>query len=221
MISVVIPTLNAAETIYATLDQFKNSPVREIIVVDGGSSDATAEIARAMGARVIESEPGRGEQLHAGAEAAETDWMLFLHADTRLGPGWQAEVSRFIAGQDNALRGAVFRFAVDDKSAQAHRLERMVAWRNRVLDLPYGDQGLLIHRILYDVVGGFRPLPLMEDVDFMRRLKGRFILFDAPAITSAKRFRESGYLRRSTRNLFCLALYYLGVSPHTLVRLYN
>jgi len=221
MISVVIPTLNAAETLHATLDQFKNSPVQEIIVVDGGSSDATAEIARAIGARVVESEQGRGAQLRAGAEAAGTDWMLFLHADTKLGPGWQSEVGRFVSSRDNALRGAVFRFAVDDKSEQAHRLERMVAWRNRVLDLPYGDQGLLIHRVLYDIVGGFQPLPLMEDVDFMRRLKGRFILFDAPAITSARRFRESGYLRRSTRNLFCLALYFLGVSPQTLVRLYN
>ncbi len=172
MISVVIPTLNAAETLYATLDQFRNSLIKQVIVVDGGSSDATTEIARAMGARVVDSERGRGQQLRAGAQAAETDWMLFMHADTRLGPGWQNEVGRFVAERDNALRGAVFSFQVDDKSEEAHRLERMVAWRNRVLDLPYGDQGLLIHRILYNVVGGFEPLPLMEDVDFMRRLRG-------------------------------------------------
>ncbi|HKJ75223.1 MAG TPA: TIGR04283 family arsenosugar biosynthesis glycosyltransferase [Alphaproteobacteria bacterium] len=221
MISVIIPTLNAGDSVRRAIDQFKTQLIKEVIVVDGGSSDATAEIARASGARVIETHRGRGPQLMAGADAAEGDWYLFLHVDTRLGSGWEGDISTFLSKPNNRLRGAVFRFQLEDDSPQARRLERIVAWRNRTFDLPYGDQGLLIHRILYDVVGGFRPLPLMEDVDFMRRLNGRFIEFETPAITSAERYRQEGYMKRPVRNLLCLGLYYLGVSPDRLVDFYN
>jgi rSAM/selenodomain-associated transferase 2 len=221
MISVIIPALNAAKTIRAAVEQVKSGLVQEIIVVDGGSKDATAEIARAAGATVIESKQGRGAQLKAGAEAAQGEWLLFLHADTRLGPGWESEVANFMAEPNNRLRGAVFRFVLDDDSEEARRLERLVAWRNRALDLPYGDQGLLIHRVLYRVVGGFEPLPLMEDVNFMRRLNGRFRMLETPAITSADRYRRDGYFRRSARNFLCLGLYLIGVPPHKLVRLYG
>ena len=127
-----------------------------------------------------------------------------------------------MAAAGSAQRAAVFRFVVDDEDVAARRLEALVAWRCRALGLPYGDQGLLIHRDLYRRVGGFRPLPLMEDVDIVRRIGARrLVVLEAAALTSAARYRRAGYLRRSLRNLACLGLYFLGVPPRLLVRLYG
>ncbi|MDO9475034.1 MAG: TIGR04283 family arsenosugar biosynthesis glycosyltransferase [Caulobacter sp.] len=219
-LSVVIPALSAAEGLAATLAAL--DPADEIIVVDGGSRDATVALARELGARVIETAPGRGGQLAAGASAATADWLLFLHADTVLSPGWREIVDDFVSSAGAAERAACFRFALDDGSPQARRLERWVALRVAILALPYGDQGLLIHRTLYDHVGGYRPLPLMEDVDLVRRLgRRRLTVLDASAVTSARRWRQDGWLRRSARNLLCLALFHLGVPPEWIVRLYG
>jgi len=192
----------------------------EIIVADGGSADGTADVAAALGARVVAAPRGRGSQLAAGARAATGDWLLFLHADTRLAPGWRDAAARFAAAA-GAAQAAAFGFALDDDGPAARRLERMVAWRCRALALPYGDQALLIHRTLYDRVGGFRPLPLMEDVDIVRRLgRRRLAMLDCAAVTSAARYRRGGYLARPARNLSCLALYFLGVPPRLIARLY-
>ncbi|RYJ04407.1 MAG: glycosyl transferase family 2, partial [Acetobacteraceae bacterium] len=114
------------------------------------------------------------------------------------------------------------RFTLDDPAPQARRLERLVAWRCRALALPYGDQGLLISRALYDELGGFRPLPLMEDVDLVRRLgRRRLAALPVDAVTSAERWRRDGWWRRSARNLGCLSLYFLGLPPSLIRRLYG
>jgi rSAM/selenodomain-associated transferase 2 len=219
-LSVVIPTLNAAEGLAETLAAL--DPTYEIIVVDGGSRDGTPGLARGLGARVIETAPGRGGQLAAGAAAATEGWLLFLHADTVLEPGWREAVERHLSHPAAAGRAACFRFALDDDSPQARRLERWVRWRVAALALPYGDQGLLIHRSLYDGVGGYRPLPLMEDVDLVRRLgRRRLTVLDAAAVTSARRWRQDGWLRRSARNLLCLTLFYAGVPAERIARLYG
>jgi hypothetical protein len=119
-------------------------------------------------------------------------------------------------------RARYFRFVLDDDTPAARRLERAVAWRCRVLALPYGDQGLLLHRNLLAGVGGMKPLPLMEDVDLVRRLgRARLAALDTAAVTSAERWRREGYLRRSARNLACLSLWFLGVPPHVIQRLYS
>lgn len=214
MLSVVIPTLNAAATLPACLAALREAD--EIVVVDGGSSDATAGIAEAAGARLIHSPQGRGVQLRAGAANARGDWLLFLHADTILSAGWRGAVAAHVAGAPG--KAACLRFRLDDPAWQARLIERGVSARR----FPYGDQGLLISRALYEEVGGYRPLPLMEDVDLVRRLgRRRLALLEADAITSAARWRREGWARRSARNAGLLLLYRLGVSPQRLAMLYG
>jgi len=224
-LSIVIPTLDAAATLDATfnaLAELREAAITfEYVVVDGGSSDDSVSRARGHNARVLAIEAGRGSQLRAGGEAARGDWLLFLHADTRLVPGWSREVTHFIERPENAEHAAVFRFALDDNSASARRLERIVALRCRLLAMPYGDQGLLIAQHFYRELGGFAPLPLMEDVDMVRRIgRRRLIMLNSRAVTSAERYRRDGWLLRSMRNLSCLALYFLGIPPGLIRRLY-
>lgn len=223
-LSVIIPTYNAAATVGRTLESLTGeaTELREIIVADGGSGDATMNIAAAHGATFVTASRGRGPQLAEGARAASGRWYLFLHADTALGHGWSEDVGRFIRHPDNIDRAACFRFALDDESRAARRLEFIVAWRTRFMGLPYGDQGLLISSAFYEALGGFRPMALMEDVDMVRRIgKGRMTLLDWPARSSAAKYRRSGYLLRSMRNLSCLGLYFLGVPPRLIARLYG
>ena len=223
--SIVIPTLNAGMSLGRTLESLKREPIDgtvEIIVVDGGSGDATTAIAEEHGARVLQSERGRGQQLARGAAEARGEWLLFLHADTVPAQGWNEALEHFAAAPENADRAAVFRFALDDSSPAARRLERIVAWRTAVMALPYGDQGLFLSRDFYRALGGYRPLPLFEDVDLIRRIgRRRLAALNVPAVTAAARYRGPGYPLRSARNLCCLALYYLGVPPGSIARLYG
>lgn len=223
--SIVIPALNAETSIGRTLGALNREPAEEtieIIVVDGGSHDATVAIAGGHGARVLQAPSGRGSQLVRGAAEAGGEWLLFLHADTVPEPGWAKALAEFAASPDNARRAGVFRFALDDDVTAARRLERIVAWRTRAMALPYGDQGLFLSRAFYGELGGFRPLPLYEDVDLVRRIgRRRLAMLDVRAVTSAARYRGPGYLARSARNLVCLGLYFLGVPPPTIKRLYG
>lgn len=221
-ISVVIPALNTAAGIARAIESAAGDPVAEIIVSDGGSADETVSIAEAAGARVLTGSKGRGVQLRQGAEAASSDWLLFLHADTALSPSWRAEVGNFIAMPGNRGRAAAFRFRLDSKTPQARRIERLVAWRCRRLGLPYGDQGLLISRRLYEECGGYDAVPLMEDVALVRRIgRRRLHMFDAAATTSAARYERDGWWRRPARNLICLGLYMIDVPPRFIARLYG
>ena len=223
MLSVIIPVLNAAETIGETVQRWQASDVvDEVVVVDGGSADATQAAAELAGARVFPAPRGRGRQLAAGAEAANGDWLLFMHADTRLGPGWETVVRRFISKPENLYRAGYFRFALDDAAPAARRLEAVVAWRCRLLGLPFGDQGLLIGASYYERLGGYPPVPLMEDVALVRRISNhRLQGLPADAVTSAARYRRDGYFLRSARNLLCLGLYFLGMPPAALVSFYE
>lgn len=228
MLSVVIPTLNCERYLTATFAALVpaavDGVVREVVVADGGSEDGTVAIADLAGATIVRSRRSRGIQLAAGARQARADWLLFLHADTVLAAGWECEAAAFMARAEQSPlpRAAAFRFELDDLGLRPRVLESMVALRCALIRLPYGDQGLLIHRRLYDAIGGFRPVPLMEDVDLVRRIgRRRIALLRSAAVTSAERYKREGYFRRALRNLACLSLYYLRVPPRTLARLYG
>ncbi len=221
MLSVVIPTLNAGKTLAGSLAAL-GDPARfgEIVISDGGSLDDTLAVARAAGVQIVTGAQGRGPQLRLGATRARGDWLLFVHADTRLSPGWHGAVLDHIGRQPG--RAGYFRFALDDAAAAARRVERLTRWRCRLLALPYGDQGLLISRSLHDAVGGFDDLPLMEDVDLVRRIgRARLTQLDSDAVTSAARYRSDGWWARPLRNLAILTLWHLGVAPARLVKLYR
>jgi rSAM/selenodomain-associated transferase 2 len=229
MISVVIPAWNAETTLTATLSALVpavvDGVVREVIVVDGHSEDATRAIADAAGARIVASPKGRGLQMKAGGTIARHPWLLFLHADTVLEPNWHREVEGFIERIETAGRppkAAVFRFALSDDGNVPRIIEWGVNLRCRVFALPYGDQGLLIPLGLYNELGGYKPMPLFEDVDIVRRLGRRRIQFlCARATTSSVRFRNGGYAARVLRNWWCVLLYYCGASPERLEKIYN
>ena len=218
MLTIVIPALNASACLSPCLAALDGTD--EIIVVDGGSTDDSAAIAKRMGAYVFAAPRGRGTQLRAGGEAARGDWLLFLHADTKLASGWREAITAHVATTPEAA--GHFNLRLDDDAWQARVIEHGVALRVRLFGLPYGDQGLLISRRLYDEVGGYRPLALMEDVDLVRRIgRHRHRRLNATALTSADRWRRDGWLRRSSRNLICLALYAVGVAPAQLARFYR
>lgn len=219
-VDVVIPALNASATIAATVVSVRMK-VREVIVVDGGSSDQTVPMAEQAGAKVVTAPRGRGAQLAAGATESDSDWLLFLHGDTVLQTGWDDEIRQFIDQTGAGEQAAAFRFALDDNRMLARIIEKGVAWRCRVLGLPFGDQGLLISRRFFGAVGGFLPFPLFEDVDIVRRIgRKRMRMLESAAMTSAVRYRRSGYILVPIRNLILLALYLCGVAPRHLVRFY-
>ncbi len=220
-IGAVIPTWQAATAIVATLEALRGG-VTDMVVVDGGSDDGTPEIAARQGVRVVAAARGRGRQLGAGAAAVAGDWLLFIHADTVLEPDWVHSAHQFCRQQENQTRAAAFRFATDLSGAGARWLERYVAWRCGFFGLAYGDQGLLIHREFYNQLGGYAPMPIMEDVDLVRRIgKRRLQMLSAAAVTSGRRYQKAGVCARGARNLACLIGYFLGVPTTALARLYG
>lgn len=229
MLTVIVPAMNSADTLAPTLGALIPAAceglVGQVVVADGGSSDQTVSIADELGCDIVVSPRGRGTQLAAGVHEARHPWLLFLHADTVLEPGWQQEVATFtqgMAGQGESCRAAVFRFALDDYNRWARFLEQLVALRVSLLGLPYGDQGLLISRRHYECIGGFKEIPLMEDVDLVRRIGRRgLVQLRSCAITSADRYRRDGYVHRMVRNFGCLILFLLRVPPRLIVRLYG
>jgi rSAM/selenodomain-associated transferase 2 len=216
-ISVIIPALDEAARIADAIGSVREHA--DVVVVDGGSTDATCAIARGSGARVLASERGRGVQLHAGTQNATGDWLVFLHADTRLEAGW-ADALRAI--DDGAVVGGAFRLAIDSPRISYRLIERAVAVRCRLFRLPYGDQAIFARHSAYAASGGFPPIPLMEDVAFVRRLaRVGSLAFPAPrAVTSCRRWERHGIALTTLRNLWLLALYATGQPPQRLARLY-
>ena len=227
MISVIIPTLNSEAglglALTALVPAAVEGIVREVIVADAGSTDRTLMVADQAGVDVISTEAGRGKQLRAGAARARSNWLLFLHPDTVLEHGWEFEASQFMERVDTGRRhrsAAAFRFTIDDIGLAPRALETLVAARTAFFRRTFGDQGLLISRDLYDEIGGFAPLPMMEDVDLVKRLgRRRLTILRSRALTSGQRYRNEGYFKRAIRNQACLALYHCRVPVTRIARL--
>lgn len=222
-VSVVIPTLNAARGIGPTLGAVAEGVIEgvvgELIIADGGSADEIHEIADGIGAKFVGASPGRGTQLAAGARAAGGSWILFIHADTRLSPGWIDAVKRHIENHPRKAGYFRHRFLADGYAPVF--VSAWANFRSTALALPYGDQGLLVPAALYREAGGYPEIPLMEDVSLIRRLgRRRLRRLGAEALTSADRYEREGWLRRGARNLAILLAWRLGASPDWLAKYY-
>ncbi len=216
-VSVVIPTLDEQASVAAAVRSVIAEA--EVLVIDGGSLDATAEAARAAGARVLTAERGRGSQLAAGADCATGDWLVFLHADTRLEDGWAQALSAL----SREVAGGAFRFALDSPRASYRWIEAGVRLRCRLFELPYGDQAIFARREAYRRAGGFAPMALFEDVDFVGRLRrvGRLAFPSTRALTSARRWEQKGVLATILSNWWIFGLYAAGANPNRLQRIYS
>ena len=228
MVSIIIPTLNAearlAACLAALVGPTVDGLVKEVIIVDGGSSDETLTIADGFGAKIISAPPGRGGQLAAGANAARGDWLLFLHADTVLEDGWADEAAELI-GNDFYAAG-IFTLAFDAVGIAPKLVAFGAMVRARWARMPYGDQGLLISKKTYDEIGGYADMPLFEDVELVSRLfkaKGQqaMHIFASKAMTSAVRYERDGYARRVFKNFVLLMRYQFGASPEKLSQEYR
>jgi rSAM/selenodomain-associated transferase 2 len=221
-LSIVIPTLNAAGALPSTLaclvEGVAAGLVRELIVSDGGSDDATCIIADEAGAIVVVGTAGRGLQIRRAAHLARGEWLLVLHADTLLPSGW-AEVVQ--PAMMDPARAHAFRLSFRSRGIAPRVVAGWANLRSRLFGLPYGDQGLLLSRCLLDEIGGYPDLPLMEDVATARALKGRVGLLGATVSTGAERYEAEGWARRGGRNLRTLARYLAGTDPEILARDYG
>ena len=226
MISVVIPTLHAAAHLPRALaplvQGMTHGLIKQVIVADGGSSDETLEIAEAAGCEIVVSEPGRAKQLRAGVNVSRANWLLFLNADTALDDGWVKEAERFMSQPQARKRAAAFRLAFEDSSPGARQVVFWARMRAQVMKLPYGDQGMLISRLLYDALGGYPDIPLMEDVELARRIgPKRLTILETEAVSMAEKYRREGYGKRAWRNLALMTRYLLGADPVELAKAYD
>lgn len=220
-VSVIIPTLNEAEQLPLTLKQVAAGEPTEIIVADGGSHDDTLRIAQSHGATVVSSPPNRARQMNAGAKAACGETFLFLHADTLLPANYCDAVRTALRSPD--IVGGAFRFRIADPFPGRRLVESTTNLRSRLWRMPYGDQALFVRRWAFDELGGFPELPIMEDYEFVRRLRhlGRLAILNEAALTSGRRWQRLGFLRTTLINRLVIAGYHCGVRPAKLAALYR
>lgn len=221
-ISVIIPTLNEARIIADTLSHTANLGFDELIVVDGGSTDGTAAVAEAYagGVRVIAAPRGRARQLNVGTYASRGDILVFLHADTRLPMAAKQEIVAALT--DVATVGGRFDVQFDHPSVLGQIISKLMNWRSRWSGIATGDQAIFVRRRTFDQLGGFADIPLMEDIDFSRRLKqlGAMAMLPDHVVTSFRRWDTNGPIKTILLMWGLRFLYWIGVSPHHLQRFY-
>lgn len=223
--TIVVPVLDDAAALASVLPTLlPHHRAAEIVVVDGGDPEESAMAQLRVtnpGVMWIRSPAGRAAQMNRGAREGRGRWLLFLHADTRLGANW-VEALREVDARPDSVGGS-FRFALDTPAWWARWIEWGVRLRVRLFDLPYGDQALFVRRAIFEDLGAYRELPLMEDVDFVVRLRrrGRLDHLRVPATTSPRRWERDGWLRRSLDNVALVTWFLAGVAPARLARRYN
>jgi rSAM/selenodomain-associated transferase 2 len=219
-ISIIIPTLNSEyelpETLTSLFEGIEKNLIRELIISDGGSLDKTKIIASEVGAVFLEGTGGRGAQIKRGIEKSCGDWILVLHSDTSLSSNWTEQIFPNI----DKKFAYYFKLKFKSNSIFAYFLETWANLRSKIFDLPYGDQGLLIHRDLVTSIGGFPSLPIMEDVALAGKLKRKLKSLNIIAQTSAKKYQKKGWLRQSLINFSILIRFKLGQETALLYRFY-
>lgn len=221
-ISIIIPVLNEENIIQETLLKLKDESGIEIIVVDGGSQDKTVKLVKELGIKVISSSQlGRAYQMNLGAAAATGKILLFLHADTYL-PSRYTNIVKQTLQKTDVIAGA-FELGIDSPRKSLRLVEAIVNWRSRFFSLPYGDQAIFLKASVFQAVGGFSLLPIMEDFDFIQRLKkqGKIAIAPAKITTSDRRWQKLGIVKTTLINQLIIVGYYLGISPIQLARLYG
>lgn len=220
-ISIIIPALNEAGSIGNVLAELREIPGIELFVVDGGSNDNTVELAKSLGVRVLSAPAGKANQMNAGAQAAQGDILLFLHSDTKLVPGFESQVRKALARP--GVSAGAFALSIDARGFDLRMIEWLVNLRSRVMQMPYGDQGIFVTADMFFAVGGFPSQPIMEDFELVRKLKkrGRIAILPLRASTSARRWRKLGVLRTTYINQAIIIRYLLGANPEKLADWYR
>ena len=220
-ITVVIPTYNAEKTINTTLDNVSKI-FQKIIIIDAGSKDLTKIICKKFNTQFFTSKKNRGLQLNIGGEKSDSDWIFFLHADSILENYAIDEIKKFISNKENNFKAAAFKLKFNQNNIYAFLLSKIVFFRSKYLKLPYGDQGLIISKAFYKKIGGFKPLPIMEDVEIVKNIGFKNIrILDSYIITDSIRYKNQGWLIRPLINLYCLSLYFLGFNINLINRIYQ
>ena len=221
LLSIVIPTLNSTNLISSTLlslsEGIEANLIKELIISDGNSTDDIKKLSNEIGAVFIKGQKGRGIQLHRGAMKATGEWILFIHSDTILPPGWAIAFLKHIKNQENA---GYCKLSFDDPSLIAKIISFGANLRSSIFKLPYGDQGLLISKKLYNEIGGYPDLPLMEDVAIVKFLKQKIQVVPVTIKTSAFKYKRDGWLKRSINNITLLIRFKFGADPYELAKLY-
>ncbi len=221
-ISVIIPTHNEAENLPRLLTRLRAiAPQAELIICDGGSTDNTVAIAQTQGTRVIIETGGRARQLNRGAALAHGEILLFLHADTELPEQFEA-IAQTVLNQPGVMAGA-FQLRIDGPDPKLRWIERGVQWRSRFFQLPYGDQGIFLKRSVFEALGGFADLPIMEDFELMQRVRrqGKVAIAPAAVTTSARRWQKLGIVRTTMLNQLMILGYRVGISGDRLAQWYR
>ncbi len=220
-ISIIIPVLNEAANLPQTIASLLSLKTIEIIVVDGGSQDNTVEIAKTLGVKIIETQPGRATQMNAGAEVATAEILLFLHSDTLLPPNYDQWVLQSLS-QPQTIAGA-FQLQIEGSGIGLRVVEKLANARSRIFKMPYGDQAIFLRRSTFEKMGGYPSLPIMEDFEMMRQLKnkGHIEILPVSVSTSARRWQKLGVIKTTLINQIIIGAYILGIPPHQIATWYR
>ncbi len=220
-ISIIIPVLNEALAISTVIKRLGDASDVEIIVVDGGSQDETVNIAKSFSVKVLCTTPGRASQMNGGAAIATGDILLFLHGDTILPNNFDSLIRETL--QDSRIIAGAFELRIDSQRWGVRLIERMVKMRSHFLSMPYGDQAIFLEASIFQDIGGFPNLPIMEDFELIRclRKEGKIAIIPAPVITSGRRWEKLGVVKTTLINQLIVAGYLLGIPPEELVGWYR